>query len=95
MCQHDIAVASDEACRLYFERTLPDDRSSTGLREAMLEASKAAIKEKKSEYDKYLAIANPRHGPNFLAEVLPNSTSLYFTCIEFGNASYIPQFVFR
>jgi len=35
----------------------------------MTDATKAAIKEKKTEYDKYLAIANLKHGPNFLVEV--------------------------
>jgi hypothetical protein len=55
---------------LYYEKTPPENRSAKGLRDAMTQASKAAIKEKKTEYDKVLSIANPKHGPQFLAEVL-------------------------
>ena len=32
-------------------------------------AYKAALKEKKTVYDKMVSIANPKHGPQFLAEV--------------------------
>lgn len=46
-----------------------EERSAKGLRDAMTRASRAAVKEKKSDYDKLLAIANPKHGPQFLAEV--------------------------
>jgi len=53
----------------------------------MLEATKAAIKEKKSEFDKFLAIANPKHGPNFLAEV--DSNAILVVIMVFGIASYL------
>lgn len=75
--KHDIAVAGDEACRLYHKRTPLEERIAKELRDAISNAIKKTVKVKKSEYDKHVAIANPMHGPNFLAEVgYSNLTSL-------------------
>lgn len=67
--QHDIAAASDEACGVYYEKTPVEELSATALREAMTLASQASVKEKKTDYEKLLSIANPKHGPHILAEV--------------------------
>lgn len=71
LLKHDIASAYDEACRLYYENTPTEVRSATGLRDAMNWAYKAVVKDKKTKYEKMLSITNPKHTPQFLAEVIP------------------------
>lgn len=67
--QQEVSSAADEAARLYLERTLPGDRTSRGIHDAMREASLAKVKSYRSEFDKLAAVAIPKNGPKFLEEV--------------------------
>lgn len=82
--QHDIASASDEACRLYYEKTPAEERIAKGLSDSMSRASKAAVKEKRSDYDKMIAIANPKHGLQFLAKVLSAKHTFFHALDNFS-----------
>jgi hypothetical protein len=62
-------MAAEEAARLYEERTLPIDRTSRALQEAMTDASNAKVKSLRTEFDKLSAVGNPKHGPRWLEEV--------------------------
>lgn len=58
----------------------------------MNRASKAAVKDKKTDYEKMLSIANPKHGPQFLAEVLlfnpSHSLNIPFSDFDVNYFSY-------
>lgn len=58
-------------------------------------ASQAAVKEKKSDYDKMLSIANPKHGPQFLAEVSLTKISLEFQLFSLNISTFIPMVGFQ
>ncbi len=45
------------------------DRTPKGVHDAMIQASTAAIKGFRTEFDKQSAIANPKNGIGFLEEV--------------------------
>ncbi len=63
-------MASDEAARAYNERTPKEDQTATGVWDAMTEASDNMVQAiSKKDFTKYLAIANPKNGYDFLGEV--------------------------
>jgi hypothetical protein len=63
-------VASDEAARTYIEKTPTEEQTATGVWDAMTLASDNMVDAiKKKDFTKYLAIANPKNGDDFLGEV--------------------------
>ncbi len=77
--QREIATASDDAAREYLERTPKDEQTASGVWDAMTEASENMVEAiRKKDFTKYLAIANPKHGDEFLDEVKPNPFLLPF-----------------
>ncbi len=77
-------MASDEAARVYMERTPKEDQTATGVWDAMTEASDNMVEAiKKKDFTKYLAIANPKHGDDFLEEVSLNHFNLSFFVLYF------------
>ena len=63
-------AASDEAARIYKEKTPILEQTAAGVWDAMTAASKTMVDTiKKKDFTKLLAIANPRNGDEFLAEV--------------------------
>ena len=75
--QHEIATASDEACQEYKASTLVDLQTPKDVWEVMDKAAKAAIKTIRSqEFEKLLAVADPKNGDQFIAEVFKSVRSL-------------------
>jgi hypothetical protein len=63
-------VASDEAARAYIERIPKEDQTATGVWNTMTEASDNMVQAiSKKDFTKYLVIANPKNGDDFLGEV--------------------------
>lgn len=63
-------MASDEAARAYMEKTSKEDQTANGIWDAMTKASQNMVQAiAKKDFTKYLAIANPKNGDDFLAEV--------------------------
>ena len=63
-------MASDEAARVYMEKTSREDQTASGIWDAMTKASDNMVQAiAKKDFTKYLAIANPKNGDDFLAEV--------------------------
>ena len=63
-------MASDEAAKAYMEKTPKDDQTASGVWDAMTLASDNMVEAiKKKDFTKYLAIANPKNGDDFLGEV--------------------------
>jgi hypothetical protein len=71
--QQEIAEASDEATRKYVEETPEGERSDSGVTVAMRAAAKNKIQSYRGQFSKYLTIANPKLGDEFLEEVSENS----------------------
>ncbi len=94
--QHEIAGASDEAARLYYEKTLPEKQSSEGLHAAMTVAKEDKFNKLKSLFDKQVNVADPANGPEFLEEVrlFCNAVCLFYNIyiFRFCNLLY-SQFV--
>ncbi len=68
--QREIAVASDDAAREYLKSTPKDEQTASGVWDAMTEASENMVESiRKKDFTKYLTIANPKHGDEFLDEV--------------------------
>ena len=68
--QREIVAASDEAARIYKENTPILEQTAAGVWDAMTAASNNMVDTiKKKDFTKYLAIANPKNGDDFLAEV--------------------------
>jgi hypothetical protein len=67
--QQDIAEASDDAARKYYDETLKEERRDAGLTTVMRAIAKTKQQSFKGQFFKYLAIANPKFGDNFLEEV--------------------------
>jgi hypothetical protein len=63
--QQEIAEASDDAARKYYEETPESERTSTGVTAVM----RAATKSKQHSFSKFTAVANPKFGDGFLDEV--------------------------
>jgi len=63
-------VATDEATQEYTMRTLLQERSAPSIWEAMKNASHKFVKVAHTkDFDKYLVVANPKNGNDFLKEV--------------------------
>jgi mannose/fructose/N-acetylgalactosamine-specific phosphotransferase system component IIB len=76
--QREIAVASDEAARDYYENTIKELQTPQGVWEVMSTAATKLVEGiKKKDFDKYLSVANPRNGEDFMDEV-------QFFCIIFN-----------
>jgi hypothetical protein len=67
--QQEIAEASDDAARKYYEETPKEDRNDAAITVVMRHAAKSRQHSFKGQFAKYLAIANPKFGDKFLQEV--------------------------
>jgi hypothetical protein len=67
--QQEIAEASDDAAKNYYDETPKEDRSDEGVTTAMRSAAKSKQQSFKGQFSKYLAIANPKFGDKCLDEV--------------------------
>ena len=71
--QQEIAVAADVAARAYLEKTPADKQTANAVWDVMNEASDSMVDSiKRKDFTKYLAIANPKNGDDFLSEVRPS-----------------------
>jgi hypothetical protein len=61
--------ASDDAARKYYDETPKEERCNTGITAVMRATTKTKQQSFKGQFFKYLAIANPKFGDNFLQEV--------------------------
>ena len=93
--QQEIAEASDDAARKYYDETPKEDRSDKGITTAMRSAAKSKMKSFKGQFSKYLAIANPNFGDKFLEEVSAFLHYLlqFFPLYYFSNDSYHMNFI--
>ena len=65
-------MALDEAARAYIEKTPKEEQTTNAVWNAMMEASNNMVEAiKKKDFTKYLAIAKPKNGDDFLGEVRP------------------------
>ena len=63
-------MASDEAAKAYMEKTPADEQTASAVWEIMNDASEKMVDSiKNKDFTKYLAIANPKNGDDFLNEV--------------------------
>jgi hypothetical protein len=70
-------VAADDAAHEYLKNTSRDEQTASGVWDAMTEASENMVESiRKKDFTKYLTIANPKHGDEFLDEVR-QSSSIY------------------
>ena len=67
--QQDIAEAGDEAQRKFEDEHDKSSRSAAGLRGAIVATMEAKRKQLNTPFTKFLSIANPHNGANFLIEV--------------------------
>jgi hypothetical protein len=67
--QQDIAEAADEGQRRYEDETAPGKRTVDGLQTAMNSAMETRRLKLTAPFNKYLTIANPVNGKDFLDEV--------------------------
>jgi hypothetical protein len=67
--QQEIAEASDDVARKYYEETPKEDRNDAVVTAVMRHAAKTRHHSFKGQFTKYLAIANPKFGNEFLQEV--------------------------
>jgi hypothetical protein len=67
--QQEIAEASDDAARKYYEETPESERTSTGVTAVMRAATKSKQHSFKGQFSKFTAVANPKFGDGFLDEV--------------------------
>jgi hypothetical protein len=67
--QQEIAEASDDVARKYYEETPKEDRNDTAVTAIMRHATKSRQHSFKGQFAKSLAIANPKFGDKFLQEV--------------------------
>jgi hypothetical protein len=67
--QQEIAEASDDAAKKYYEETPESERTSTGVTAVMRVAAKSKQHSFKGQFSKFTAVANPKFGDGFLDEV--------------------------
>jgi hypothetical protein len=67
--QQEIAEASDDAVRKYYDETPKEEKYDTGITAVMRAIAKTKQQSFKGQFFKYLAITNPKFGDNFLQEV--------------------------
>ncbi len=79
LLQREIALAADEAAREYLKRTPESERTPSSIWDSMNNASDKFVKSiHTKDFDKYLAVANPKNGDEFFREVCFFSDSLMF-----------------
>jgi hypothetical protein len=66
--QQDIVDASDEAARKYQDETPKDDRTDAGITAVMHAAVRSKTTSLRGQLGKYLVVANPKLGDQFLDE---------------------------
>jgi hypothetical protein len=67
--QQEIAEASDDAARKYYDETPKEEKSDTEVTAVMRAAAKTKQHSFRGQFSKYTAIANPKFGDEFLVEV--------------------------
>jgi hypothetical protein len=67
--QQEIAEASGDAARKYYDETPDDERSTSKVTAIIRAAAKSKHQSFKGQFSKYTAIANPKFGNEFLEEV--------------------------
>jgi hypothetical protein len=67
--QQEIAEASDDAARKYYEETPEEERTSSRVTSVMRAAAKAKLQSFKGQFSKFTVVANPKFGNEFLDEV--------------------------
>jgi hypothetical protein len=67
--QQEIAEASNDVARKYYEETLESERTDAGVTVVMKAAAKAKKHLFKGQFAKHTAIANLKFGDEFLDEV--------------------------
>jgi hypothetical protein len=67
--QQEIADASNDAARKYYEETAEVDHTVSGVIAVMRAAAKAKQQSFKGQFSKFTAVANPKFGDEFLEEV--------------------------
>jgi phosphoenolpyruvate synthase/pyruvate phosphate dikinase len=67
--QQEIAEASNDAARKYYDKTPKEERFNTGVTAIMRVVALSKQQSFKGQFFKYLVIANPKFGDNFLQEV--------------------------
>jgi hypothetical protein len=67
--QQEIAEASNDAAKKYYEETPKEDRNDATITAIMKHAARSKQQSFKFQFAKYLAIANPKFGDKFLQEV--------------------------
>ena len=67
--QQDITEARNEAQRKFKDKHNKSSRSATGLQGAIVAAMEAKRKQLNTPFTKFLSIANPHNGANFLIDV--------------------------
>jgi hypothetical protein len=75
--QHEIAEAGDEGQRRYEDETPAGKRTAAGLEKAINTAINLKKQKLNAPFTKYLIIANPSNGSEFLEEVLPSIHALH------------------
>jgi hypothetical protein len=94
--QQEIAEASDDAARKYYEDTPKDEINVAAVTAAMRHAAKTKQNSFKGQFHKYLAIANPKFGEKFLQEVSSSSLNpLQCIFIQYWLQNNIPCASFR
>lgn len=80
--QAEIARAADDAVEEYNRSVPENERTATGVWEVMQTANDKAIKTiKQKDFQKYLAVANPKNGDDFFNQVC--AFSLAFIILRF------------
>jgi hypothetical protein len=67
--QQEIAEASDDAARKYYDETPKEERSDTEVTAVMRATAKTKRHSFRGQFSKYTAVANPKFGEEFLVEV--------------------------
>jgi hypothetical protein len=67
--QQEIAEASDDAARKYYDEIPKEERSDTEVTAVMRAAAKTKRHSFRGQFSKYTAVANPKFGEEFLVEV--------------------------
>ena len=71
--QQELAEVGNDAQRKYEEETDEDSRTATGLTSTITAGNEAKRKKLTTAFTKYLSIANPANGTQFLFEVRFNN----------------------
>jgi hypothetical protein len=67
--QQEIAEASDDAARKYYDAIPKEEKSYTKVIAVMRATAKTKLQSFKGQFSKYTTVANPKFGDEFLQEV--------------------------